>query len=400
MNSFLVDSWLASRQPLEWVTDKEKSSKAYISYMMIRLLKMFKYEGLPESIPQEVLESYLLINGSCFVTEVDGKLYALLGSAGGEPDAYYRPTRYIVANPYLKLSKEYHINCDEPDGVIMRNDSLWFGLYPLMSRYASQLAENCLTIRTADVMLRVMALLTAPDDATKQAGEYYLKQLEKGKLGVIAENRFFEGIKMQSPPSNNGSYLTQFIELQQYLKGSFFNEIGLNANFNMKREAIAEAESSLNGDSLYPLCEQMLQARKEDVEKINKMFGTNITVEFDSSWEDNQKELEMNLKQLETASQLAETGETSESASQLAESGDEDGTSDTTVLSGDSETDDGTSADENKGIESSESESEESERGEESSKGDNSETDGDSEPKDDESERDDNKDVKDDEDDK
>ena len=341
-SSYFVDSRLAKKSAQEYVTDKEVSSDAYIRYMIIRLQKMFKYENLPDTIPKEYLENYLLLNGTCFITQVDGKLYALNGTYGGEPDAYYRPTKYVVANPGLKLSKTYDIN---NDGVLMRNDPLWIGLYPLMSRYATLMSENILSIRVADIMLRVMAMLTAPDDKTKIAAEEFLKKLEKGEIGVIGENRFFdEGVKMQSPPSNNGSYLTQFIELQQYFKGSFYNEIGLNANFNMKREAIGDGESSLNEDSLLPLCEQMLQCRQEDIDKLNKMFDTNISVDFDSAWKNNQKAIKIELEKTENeASQLAEGGDKNEDgqvesideelsneggdeneASQLAESSDEE----------------------------------------------------------------------------
>ena len=168
------------------------------------------------------------------------------------------------------------------------------------------MAENILTIRSADVMLRVLAMLTAPDDKTKIAAESYLKKLENGEFGVIGENRFFDGVKMQSPPSNNGSYLTQFIELHQYLKGSFYNEIGLNANFNMKREALGDGETSLNEEILLPLCEEMLRCREEDVQKVNEMFGTDIKVEFDSSWAQNILETELALDKMENeASQLA-----------------------------------------------------------------------------------------------
>jgi hypothetical protein len=311
--SYFFDRRLAKGEPSSYVIDKEKSCNAYIDYMNIRLQKMFHYEGLPDTMPKEILEYYLLNNGTCFVAKVDGKLYALCGSFGGEPDPYYRPTVYIVANPALSLTKSYNL---QTEGVLVRNDTLWTGLYPMMCRYAYLMAENILTLRTADIMLRVMALLTAPDDRTKAAADAYLHDIEVGKLGVIAENRFFdEGVKMQSPPSNNGSYLTQFIELHQYLTGTFYNEIGLNANFNMKRESIGEGESSLNEDSLLPLCDEMLRCRKEDMNKINAMFGTNITVEFDSAWLNNRKEIELGMKQLEVeASQLAEGSDNNEQA--------------------------------------------------------------------------------------
>ena len=286
-----------------FVLDKRKSRMSIERYKYLRLLKMFKYTNLPDTIPQDWLEMYLLSNGSCIITEVDKKLYALLGNFGGECNAYYLPKYYIVANPWLNLSKTYEIN---EDCVLMRNDSLWEGLYPLIARYSTLEAENLVTIRLVDVMLRAISLLSAPDNNTKAAAEIYLKSLEKGKLGVIAENYFLDGIRMQSPPSNNGSYLTQFIELQQYLIASFYNEVGLNANYNMKREAIGSNESALNEDMLLPLCEIMLKCRKEDIERVNEKYGTDISIDFDSSWKNNIDELEYQLKLLKAQANEAE----------------------------------------------------------------------------------------------
>ncbi len=287
-NSRLVNGKLS-----EYVTDKKVSARTYINYMLIRLQKMFRYENLPDTLHREFIELYLMQSGSAFLTTVNDDLYVFQGTMGGEPDPYYRPTLYIVANPGLKLNKTYKLWGD--DGILLRNDSLWLGLFPLMARYSTMLAENLVTLRVADIILRALSLLTAPDDATRTAGELYLKKLEKGELGVIGENRFFDGIKLQSPPSNNGSYLTQFIELQQYLKASFFNEIGLNANYNMKREAIMEGESNLNKDSLLPLCEEMLRCRQEDFKLVNDLYGTNIKVDFDSAWKQNLEEIELEL---------------------------------------------------------------------------------------------------------
>ena len=304
-----------NRRCLEYVTDKSKSSQSIICYMLARLQKMFKYEGLPGSIPRQYLENYLLVNGSCIIAKdlrypEDDNIYAFVGAAGGEPDIYYRPTRYMVANPALRMSSEYYISetdpGHEPNAILVRNDTMWQGLYPMMARYASLIAENLLTIRTADVMLRVLALITAPDDTSRLAADQFLKDITEGHLASIAENRFLDGIRMQNPPSNNGSYLTQFIELHQYLVGSFYNEVGLNANYNMKREALSESETGLNDDSLMPLCEDMLRCRQEDLDKVNSMFGTSIQVSLDSSWLENEIERLLSLRQQasEASSQL------------------------------------------------------------------------------------------------
>ena len=145
-------------------------------------------------------------------------------------------------------------------------------------------------MRVADINLRIIALLTAPDDNTKKACDKFLNNIEAGKLGSIGENRFLDGVKMQSPPSN---------KLHQYLKGSMFNELGLNANFNMKREALGAGESGLNADILFPLVDDMLANRQECLDEVNKMFGTNITVEFSSTWKANLDEAQAELENLQ-----------------------------------------------------------------------------------------------------
>lgn len=301
---------------LQYVKDKKKSSKYWFQYLLVRTKMMFQYKGLPDTIDATILERYLQVNGVACVTEVNGKLYCFNGSLGGERDVYYRPTMFVVSNPHFKnqFSKDVIIGedgmnfnnpvLDSQPGVLMRNDSEWVGLSPLIAKYSVMLAENLLTIRSADVMLRIIALITASSDKSYKSAMAYLNKLEKGEFGAISDDTFSENqINMQSPPSNNGSYLTQFIELHQYLIGSFFNELGLRANYNMKREAIGQGESSMDEDAIMPLCDDMLLRRKEDIAKINSMYGTDISVDYSSAWLSNK--IERNLMLL---SQLNESG--------------------------------------------------------------------------------------------
>lgn len=279
--------------PGRYVLNKKESARAIYRYILTRFEKMFQYKHLPDTIPHEIFDRYLMNNGISVITDVEDELYTFFGNLGGPQEAYYRPTEFIVANPHvLRNGQTFSKNIkvfgqpkgEKPEGVLMRNDTDWMGLAPLISRYAFLMAENILTLRTADVMLRVVALITAPSDKERLAALEYLKSLENGEMGVIGESPFFDGVKLQSPPSNNGSYLTQFIEFQQYLKGSLFNEIGLSANYNMKREAIGKGESTLDEDALLPLCENMLMCRREDFKKVNDLYGTSISVEFSSAW--------------------------------------------------------------------------------------------------------------------
>ena len=289
-----------------YCTDKTKVFENYCKYTFTRTQSMFTYEGLPDTIPVQWLESYLQRNGSCCIAEHEGKLYALLGNAGGELDEYYQPTIYTVANPALNLSKSFKIG---EDCVYCRNDYDAIGLVPLVSRYCGLMTENLLTVRISDINMRMMNLLSAPDDNTLQSTKQYLKDLEDGKLGVVGETPFFEGLKLQSKGVGNGDYMIQFIELQQYLKGSMYNELGINANFNMKREALSGQEVALNDDALMPLIDDMLKQRRAMCDELNEMFGLNVSVDYGSTWHSNVIE-----KQLISEEELGADGAESEEA--------------------------------------------------------------------------------------
>lgn len=289
-----------------YCSDKSKVFENYCKYTFTRTQSMFTYEGLPDTIPVQWLESYLQRNGSCCIAEHEGKLYALLGNAGGELDEYYQPTIYTVANPALNLSKSFKIG---EDCVYCRNDYDAIGLVPLVSRYCGLMTENLLTVRISDINMRMMNLLSAPDDNTLQSTKQYLKDLEEGKLGVIGETPFFDGLKLQSKGVGNGDYMIQFIELQQYLKGSMYNELGINANFNMKREALSGQEVALNDDALMPLIDDMLKQRRAMCDELNEMFGLNVSVDYGSTWHSNVVE-----KQLISEDELGATGAESEEA--------------------------------------------------------------------------------------
>lgn len=270
--------------------DKELAVRNYVGYMLDRTQRIFEYKGLPDTVPQRMLEFLLQVNGYACFCKVEGDLYAFYGGLGGEPDAYYRPTICVVANPYLKFNKTLQI---DKDCVIMRNDSLLYGLLPLFQRYATAMAENDISFRLSSINTRIEFLLSAPDDATKKAAEKFLKDIEEGKQGVIASNEFLEGIKAQEVGRSMRTF-TDLIEYQQYLKASWFNEIGLNANYNMKREKLSTTESQMNNDALLPLVEDMLEQRRAALEKINEMFDTDISVDFASSWEKLLEEMESN----------------------------------------------------------------------------------------------------------
>ena len=269
------------------IKDKQRQLDSFIKQMFNRTQSMFKYDGLPETIPQIYLERYLQVYGHCIITKANNDLYAFWGGFAGTPDVYYNPTQYVVSNVALNLYKTFDI---DKDCVLCRSDSNIQGLAFIFKKYGCMLVENTLTIYSLLKTARASLLLSATDDKTKKECELFIDKLESGDIYCIGENPFFEGVKVHSTMQGSAGLINQFIELEQYIKASCLNEIGLNANYNMKRESLNSAESALNDDFLIPLIDNMLACRKDFVNKVNNMYGTNITVELNSAWLTNKLE--------------------------------------------------------------------------------------------------------------
>ena len=311
-NTVYKDSWSGIDCTCN-ILDKKESSLNYIKLMFNRTSQMFEYEGLPDTIPAYMLERVLQINGHICFTKVNGELYAINGNFGGAPDPYHRPTLYVVANPGLEFSGSLKIlnflspafdQASQGECVVMKNDTQAMGILYLCKRFASQLAENDISIRSAQINARHQTFISAATDSEIASANAYLKGVEDGKITAVAEKPFLDGIKTADLSTQGSNMIIQLIELQQYLKASWFNEIGLNANFNMKREYMSEEELRESTDILLPLIDDMLRNREEAISVINSTYGTNIKVRKNSAWSNKQQEVntEQELKEAEVAS--------------------------------------------------------------------------------------------------
>lgn len=277
--------------------DKQQCIDNYIGYMLNRTQSIFRYEGLPKTIPARNLELMLQTNGNVAIAEVNGDLYAFTGGLGGEPNVYYMPTIYTVANPALKYSKNLKIDptsqdLDEQEAIVIPNDSMYMGLLPMNRKYATLLTEIDISIRLSTINTRATSLISAQDDRTERSAEKYLEQLEDGDLAIVGETAFLDGVKVQPySDTSTGANILQLIELKNTTMAQWLNDLGLDSNINNKREYVSDAQTMDESDSLLPLIDDMLRCRLRALKKINEKWGLDIQCELNSAWEDNQQQV-------------------------------------------------------------------------------------------------------------
>lgn len=286
--------------PKDVVKNKERNSRYYARSTLARLSEMFEYKGLPDTIPKRYMLLQLFTNGNIFVTDqTNGNgLMTFTGGWGGDPDGYYVPTLYTVGNPYTRVDQSFKIG---EDGILILNDSQALGLLPVIMRYCELLAENDISLRIASINSRRRTIASVPDDNTKEAFDKYLEDIENGKLGsAIPSDAFVGELRASADGSQTSSNdITALIELQQYIRATMYHALGLNANYNMKRESISANESQLNKDALFPLIDNMLAEQRDGWDAVNAKYGTDIQVELSSAWKDNAEEKELDLEILE-----------------------------------------------------------------------------------------------------
>ena len=338
IEAYLNTSYLGMAGKQDFNRDRAAIFKYLINNMQKRTLGMFEYKGLPDTLSPRSIEKYLQGSGSCLICYVKEEminnprakgqagLYALPCKAGGELDANYLPTTAIVNSVWLGFSATFDLTKDE--AVYMWNDSLIEGLAPMFSLYASELVDNIQTLHFQEVHNRILSIIKAGTEDEKKDAIAFFKDYEDGKFAALMNEDLIEALKNDRVDPFKGSAnssIKETLEARQWLLAHWNIEVGLNDNYNMKRESLNENEIEANADTLTPLLDDMMKCRKRDIEKINRVFGGKVpgfaggaSVDFASSWARVHKR-EQNAQKVEDAEtkiiqQQAENPETAEPA--------------------------------------------------------------------------------------
>ena len=263
--------------------NKKELVNSYIRYMLNRTQDMFDYKGLPESIPKKNLELYLQTKGFVVIPSKNiDKPVAMYGGLGGVPNEYYMPTIAIVNNPYLKYNESLTIG---KDCIVIYNDSTITGLMPMFEKYALLLAECDLSINMINKTNRIDNVIECGDSNTEAAALKFIDDIENGELSHIVSKKFIDEslLKIHSL-SKTTDNLLKLIELRNYIESSWYIDLGLNSNYNMKRESLTDSETEVDTYTLTPLIKNMLEERQNGIKRINEKWNLNISVDLGGSW--------------------------------------------------------------------------------------------------------------------
>lgn len=240
-----------------------------------------------KSIDWDYFKLNLILNGQICITDFNKKLYACIGSRGGAPNEYYLPSRFIIANPVLG-GKEVRIG---EDGVVIYNTKIdkyvWTGTGPIfasglcdyIAQTATILADNVISINCVQVNTRVSTFFTADSESQALEGEATLKKMYAGFPYLILKSDILEKLNINPVNAAAASQnITELIELNNFVISSFFQNIGIRANNNMKRERLVTDEVEAQNDYLEINVLEFLAPWQDGLDEVNKMYGTSLKV--------------------------------------------------------------------------------------------------------------------------
>lgn len=253
----------------------------YFNRLVELSVSMFEWQGLPETVDPRYLELHLFQNGSMvyFRDEVMGDL-CLDCIANGQFDVYGNPISRRAYSSY----NQYQKTLNESDSVIIWNNYL---------RQPSALDVKMFAKRLYNLD-RIIDV-----NANAQKTPVLVQGTEKQRLTLVNLYKEFDGnapfifgdknldLNSLKAINTNAPYVAD--KLYQ-LKTQIWNEaltyLGIsNLNIQKKERMITDEVQRNQGGTIASRYSR-LEARREAVDKINRMFGTDIRVDYREDFSD------------------------------------------------------------------------------------------------------------------
>ena len=272
------------------VCDFRENYDFYFKWLTNKVMSCFiirdRGNGKSLTINWEYFKMNLLLDGQICITDFNDNLYACIGNRGGEPNEYYLPTIFTIANPILG-SKQVKIgetgvvfyNTDVDKFSYTGNNEIFSGgLYDLISQTATLLADNIISINCAQINSRITTFFTAESDSQAIAGEGILKKMYAGKPYQILRSDLIEKLNVNPVNTSATGNITELVELHNYIIANFFQSIGVKSNNVMKRERLINSEIDSQNDYLKVSLLEILTSWQKGFDELNEIYGTDISV--------------------------------------------------------------------------------------------------------------------------
>lgn len=276
------------------VNDVQQGYFFWVSKLLDITMDLFKYDGLPTSIPEEEIEKRLLTTGYCGFLQ-----HPTLGLivCDGYPYNYDLYGRYLninFFNPYKKFNISNFIPQSKTIGIdceIIYNNSIEKYLnqpvqgtdivFQEICRYARQLADLESSINLYIINSRQPYVLTASDAQTEQSILNVFRNMKRGEQKAIVDKNILKDATSLKNFDIVQGFLTELLDARNSIVKQFLADFGIFSTDDKKERLIVD-EMAQENRNVKCFVYSMLKAREEGLDRVNALYGTSISVELRS----------------------------------------------------------------------------------------------------------------------
>lgn len=266
---------------MEDVSDVYNGYNYYINYLYEKLIRIFKYENLPPTIPRDALENYILSNGYGGVTK--NPKYGLVAVPCTKYGVGLYPNYEPLAQYCTPLMQGTNLVIGR-DIVVVKNNSYQISCDSIVKRYARMLADFD---ATENIIISNMRMQVLPSFDNEDSAESYKAVMVANRLGqvdsVIDKSFLQKGSFTPYASQSATTKINDVVSARNEVLRTFLAEIGITSA-NDKRERMVVDEVNVNSQMLLFNVSDMLECRRKAVEQINALYGTNITVDLSDEY--------------------------------------------------------------------------------------------------------------------
>ena len=250
-------------------------------YLLEKTYSVFKW-NLPKWWNKDYFRFVLYMSGYIAVVNTDkfGVIPQIAGLRGY--NVFYAPTHAIITNPLISGILEPVI--DEQCVVIKLTDD-YMGIGDMISYYAD-LMSLCGEAAGMNVVNSKLAfMIGAKNKAMAESMKKMYDQVQAGNPLVVYDAKYSpednkDMIEFYSQNLKENFIAPDILLTLKKIENEFASKIGL-ANVNSeKKERLTNDEVNANRDETYSIAELWLESLKDGCEKVNNMFGLNMSVDW------------------------------------------------------------------------------------------------------------------------
>ncbi len=244
-----------------------------VIYDKFKLIAINEYEwdALPDGIEERHIERELFRRGfSSFFRHPRMSYMSLPCDSTGQLNVYGDPLRYRATGRNFS----YEFNAD--DGVIIENNKLRLPTHDFIMFYVHKLAE---AERTMDVNVKAnkTPVVVLCDDKDVLSFKRIFQQVDGNSPAVFAD-RSINLDNMQALDLKARFLGNELMDYKKSVENELLTFLGINNIPSEKKERLITDEANSNNQLIESFFDLGLEARQRACEKINKLYGLNVSV--------------------------------------------------------------------------------------------------------------------------